>query len=111
MKLYSLLYSNGLCGIFDSEKIVEEIKLKFNNVKFVAFEIEGNVDLNIGLRLYIVPVKDTGYPIFISSVEAVAIDKLKELELIGIADDMTTATLNKINPLVLEVLEELQKLN
>ncbi len=109
MKLYSLLYSNGLCGIFDNEKIVEEIKLKFNNVKFVAFEI--NADLIVGPRLYIIPVKDTGYPIFISSVENIATDKLKELELIGIADDMTTATLNKINPLVLEVLEELQKLN
>ena len=104
MKLYSLLYTNGLCGVFDGLDLIEEIKLKFINVNFMVVEIEV---FSISAKMYIIPSKETEYPIYMTDSKEVAEAKLKVYEKFGVADCIIISTLNKLNPLVLEVLNQL----
>ncbi len=104
MKLYSLLYTNGLCGVFDGLDLIDEIKLKFINVNFMVVEIEV---VSISAKMYVIPAKETEYPIYMTDSKEVAEEKLKMYEKFGVAESIMIATLNKLNPLVLEVLSEL----
>lgn len=54
--------------------------------------------------MYIIPLKETEYPIYMTDNKEA---KLKMYEKFGVADCIIISTLNKLNPLVLEALSEL----